>query len=256
MQEYWESYVKPIEGYKAMVSFNAGVADYAPDEQYMYVGFVKVKLQNPKEDGLVTQEESDDVGFIEDRLEMESLRWRSGKYIGRIITQGEVNFIYYLKLDFEWSSTVNAAMQHFSNYEYEFGSRMDMEWEVYKKLLFPTIREWQIIANHHSCKKLQEQGDTLQEKRAIEHKAYFEKEEDRVKFIGLIEKEGFRKQEEMEVPFNSKVMYGVQFYRVDAPSFYVIDDITLRIIDFCVICNGQYDGWESPLVKKYKITNS
>jgi len=249
MQEYWESYVKPIEGHKAMVAFNAGVADTMPNPEYPYVAFVKVKLKNPKEDGLVTKDESDDVGFIEDRIELESLRWRSGKYIGRIITQGEVNFIYYLKLDFEWRDTVAAAMEHFPEYEYEFGSRMDMEWEVYQKLLFPTVREWQIIANHHACDNLKEQGDNLRLERAIEHKAYFKSDENRQKFIELIEAEGFKNQKEMEVPFNGETMYGVQFYRQDVPFYYDIDELTMKIIDMSDSCGGMYDGWESSLVK-------
>jgi len=249
MQEYWESYVKPIEGHKAMVSFNAGMADSVPDAEYMYVGFVKVKLNTPKEDGLVNEEESNDVGFIEDRLEMESLRWRSGKYIGRIITQGEVNFIYYLKMDFEWSNTVESAMQHFPEYTYEFGSRIDMEWEVYQKLLFPTLKEWQIIANHHSCNSLKEQGDNLRLERAIEHKAYFESAKEREQFVALVEEEGFKSQKEMEVPFNNKTMYGVQFYRIDVPFYYEIDALTMKMIDLSQSCNGQYDGWECSLVK-------
>jgi hypothetical protein len=249
MQEYWESYVKPIEGYKAMVSFNAGVADSMPNPEFLYVGFVKVKLNSAKEDGLVTQDESDDVGFIEDRLEMESLRWRSGKYIGRVITQGEVNFIYYLKLDFEWSNTVESAMKEFPEYKYEFGSRMDMEWEVYQKLLFPTIREWQIIANHHSCNNLKEQGDSLKEKRAIEHKVYFEKAKNREEFITLMASKDFIKQNEMEVLFNKKTMYGVQFYRIDRPYYYEIDSLTMEIIDMSESLEGMYDGWECSLVK-------
>jgi hypothetical protein len=249
MQEYWESYVKQIEDKKAMISFNAGMADSVPNSEYMYVGFVKVKLNSPKEDGLVTQEEANDVGFIEDRLEMESLRWRSGKYIGRIISQGEVNFIYYLKMDFEWSNTVESAMSHFNEYKYEFGSRMDIEWEVYQKLLFPTIREWQIIANHHSCNNLQEQGDTLKSERAIEHKVYFENTENRVEFISLIEAKGFNKQSEMEVPFNGKTMYGIQFYRKDIPHYYEIDNLTMNIIDMSESLAGMYDGWECSLIK-------
>ena len=249
MQEYWESYIKPIDGHKAMVSFNAGMADSVPNPEYMYVGFVKVKLQNPKEDGLVDEEESNDVGFIEDRLEMESLRWRSGKYIGRIISNGEVNFIYYLKLDFEWSNTVSCAMQHFDGYTYEYGSRIDMEWEVYQKLLFPTLREWQIIANHHSCNKLLEQGDNLHLERAMEHKAYFDSKENRAKFIELIEQKGFKNQKEMEVPFQGKTMYGVQFYRKDAPFYYNIDELSMQLIDYCQQFSGEYDGWECSLVK-------
>jgi len=171
MEEYWESYAKLVDGHKARVSFNAGVADEVPNAEFLYVGFVKVKLKNPDADGLLTQDEADEISFIEDRIEMESLRWRSGKYMGRIVSNGEVNFIYYLKLDFEWSNTVYSAMQEFLEYEYEYGSRMDMEWEVYKKLLFPTTKEWQIIANHHSCDSLKEQGDTLnnQEQLSIKH---------------------------------------------------------------------------------------
>lgn len=249
MQEYWESYLKLVDGHKAMVAFNAGVADGVPHQEFMYVGFVKVKLKNPTQDGLLSQEESDDISFIEDRIEMESLRWRSGRYIGRIVSNGEVNFIYYLRLDFEWSNTVFSAMKEFSEYIYEYGSRVDMEWEVYQKLLFPTIKEWQIIANHHACDSLKEQEDDLQTPRAIEHKAYFTSEQGREGFIGLIEKEGYRVQKTTEVPFQGKTMFGVEFYRIDKAFYYDIDEITLKIIDICSEFDGQYDGWESSLVK-------
>ena len=248
MQEYWESYVKQVDGHKAMVSFNAGISDEISNYEFMYVGFVKVKLKNPMENGLVGEYESDDVGFIEDRIEMESLRWRSGKYIGRIISNGEVNFIYALKLDFEWSNTVSEAMKHF-DYEYEYGSKTDMEWKVYRNLLFPTIKEWQIITNHHACNSLKEQGDSLKEKRAIEHKSYFNTVDDRAKFMELLEKENFTKQKETEIPFRDKIMYGVEFYRKDVPFYYDIDEITLKIIEMCESCSGYYDGWECSVNK-------
>ncbi len=249
MQEYWESYIKPVDGHKAIVSFNAGVSDFVPDEQHIYVGFVKVKLNKPNSEGLVSKDEEDDVKFIEDRIEMESLRWRSGKYIGRIISNGEVNFIYYLKLDFEWSNTVFSAMGEFKDYKYEYGSRLDMEWEVYKKLLFPTIKEWQIIANHHSCDSLKEQGDALITPRAIEHKSYFKNLKDRENFITLITKEGFKEQTQTEVDFRDETMYGVIYYRIDNAEYYNIDEITIKLIDLSIECNGNYDGWESSLVK-------
>jgi regulator of RNase E activity RraB len=249
MQEYWENYMKPIDGHKAMISFNAGVSDFVPDESMMYVGFVKVKLKEPKEDGLVSEYESDDINFIEDRLEMESLRYRSGKYIGRIISNGEVNFIYYLRMDFEWYETVASAMKHFSGYEYESGSRLDAQWDVYQKLLFPTIKQWQIIANHHACNNLQNQGDSLKTPRAIEHKVYFIKESDSKEFIEKITSEGFTIQKESTLEYNSKEHFCVHFYRKDSAYYYDIDEITMAIIDIANSCDGQYDGWESSLVK-------
>ncbi|WP_151900558.1 DUF695 domain-containing protein [Sulfurimonas hydrogeniphila] len=249
MQEYWEAYMKPMDGHAAMVSLNAGVADSVPDGEYMYVGFVKVKLNNPKEDGLVWEQEGDDVGFIEDRLEMESLRYRNGKYIGRIITQGAVNFIYALKMDFEWKNTVEDAMKHFPEYSYEFGSRIDSEWEVYQKLLFPTVKEWQIITNHHACDNLKEQGDDLQQARAIEHKSYFTCNDDREGFVQKIQEMGFAEQKRSEVPFRDETMYGISFYRKDKPFYYDIDALTVELIDVSEAYNGKYDGWECALVK-------
>lgn len=248
MQEYWEAYMKPMEGHPSMVSFNAGVSDTVPDSEYMYVGFVKVPLKLPTAEGLITAEEEDEIGFIEDRLEMESLRYRHGKYIGRIITQGTVTFIYYLKLDFEWGDTANAAMKHFENYRYEVGSRMDMEWEVYTKLLFPTAAEWQIIQNHHTCDQLKEAGDNLRLPRAIEHKMFFEMAENRTAFAAHMDKEGFRVQKEFG-PTEDVPLYGLQFYRIDTPFYYDIDNLTLSLIAEGESFNGQYDGWETSLVK-------
>jgi hypothetical protein len=160
-----------------------------------------------------------------------------------------VSFIYYLKLDFEWKDTVSAAMEYFPEYEYKFGSRMDMEWEVYNKLLFPTLKEWQVIANHHACDNLKAQGDNLHLERAIEHKCYFKTPQERAGFIEAIEKENFRVQKETEVPFNGDVVYGVEFYRKDTPFYYDIDELTLKIIDISEGFGGNYDGWECSLVK-------
>ncbi|WP_345976963.1 DUF695 domain-containing protein [Sulfurimonas sp. HSL3-7] len=248
MQDYWEAYMKPMEGHPAMVSFNAGVSADVPDRAFGYVGFVKVPLKIPGAEGLIAPKEEDDISFIEDRLEMESLRYRAGKYIGRIITQGEVNFIYCLKLDFEWGDTVNAAMRNFETYTFTFGSRVDTEWEVYQKLLFPTPKEWQIIQNHHACDRLKEAGDNLFLTRAIEHKTYFDLSENRELFKKQIEAEGFHIQKEIE-PSDDIALCGLIFYRRDRPYYYDIDALTLSLIDLTEALGGQYDGWETSLVK-------
>lgn len=52
MPEYWEAYMKPMEGHPSMVSFNAGVSDSVPDSDYGYVGFVRAELRSPTPTGL------------------------------------------------------------------------------------------------------------------------------------------------------------------------------------------------------------
>ena len=152
-------------------------------------------------------------------------------------------------MDFEWRDTVTQAMSYFVNYTYEFGSRIDSDWNVYQKLLFPNLKEWQIITNHHACDQLKEEGDNLRLPRAIEHKAYFKTTKDRDNFSKAIEEKKFQEQKQMEVPFRDETYYGLVFHRIDAPFYYEIDALTMMLIDEIQTYNGEYDGWECSLVK-------
>ena len=248
MQEYWESYMKPMEGHAASVAFNVAVSDGAVSEEYPYMGFVKVFLQDPDEQGLLKKSELEEVSYLGDNIEMEALRYRIGKYVGRIFTQGSVSFIYYLKQEFEWKDAVSNAMWKFSDYEYEFGSRPDVEWEVYRKLLYPNPKEWQMIHNRHTCQMLKNAGDNLRIKRAIEHKCYFKDSDNRELYKKFLELNGFKIQKETE-PEEPLKLHGLQFYRQDSPFYYDIDELTFWLIDSSGEHGGEYDGWETSVVK-------
>lgn len=248
MQEYWELYMKQIDGYVASVLFNAGISHELPSEDKWYVGFIKLKMNHPDGRGMISADEETQLSFIEDKIEMESLRYRIGTYVGRIVSNGEITFVYYLKHDFEWPDVVSSAMKEFGSYSYEYGSKMDMEWEIYHKLLFPTALEWQIIQNHKVCDQLKAQGDSLYLPRAIEHKAYFETAEARDAFITAIEEEAFKVKDFVEHSEQTH-MCGVSFYRQDKPFYYDIDTLTLHLIEIAGRYEGAYDGWESSVVK-------
>ncbi|MCK9374461.1 MAG: DUF695 domain-containing protein [Sulfuricurvum sp.] len=240
--------MKTIDGAIATVQVNAGISTELPSEDKFYVGFIKLSMKMPNERGLIGEDEETQLSFIEDKIEMEALRYRIGSYVGKIISKGEMTFIYYLKHEFEWPDVVKAAMGAFPDYEYTSGSKMDGDWEVYHKLLFPTPVEWQIIQNHKVCDHLKTQGDSLHLPRGIEHKAYFETLQQRDTFIERIESEGFKIKELME-PSEDTSMVGISFYRQDKPFYYDIDTLTLHLIDISVQCKGSYDGWETSIVK-------
>lgn len=248
MQEYWELYMKTIDGNIASVLVNAGISAELPSEDKYYVGFIKLAMNAPNDKGLISENEEVQLNFIEDKIEMESLRYRIGNYVGKIVSNGEITFIYYLKHDFEWPDVVSAAMNDFEGYKYEFGSKMDPDWEIYNKLLFPTPIEWQIIHNHKVCDNLKANGDSLHLPRAIEHKAYFETPEQRNTFVERIESEAFKIKELMDANENTP-MVGISFYRQDKPFYYDIDTLTLHLIEITYQCEGQYDGWETSVVK-------
>lgn len=248
MQEYWELYMKQIDGAIASVLVNVGISMELPSEDKLYVGFIKLSMKEPNDRGLISEEEEAQLSFIEDKIEMEALRYRIGTYAGKIVSNKEITFIYYLKHEFEWPDVVKAAMSVFPDYEVSYGSKMDGDWEVYHKLLFPTPIEWQIIQNHKVCDHLKMQGDSLHLPRAIEHKAYFETSEKRSEFVSAIEAEGFRIKELMDANENTS-MLGLSFYRQDKPFYYDIDMLTLHLINLSIQYDGAYDGWESSVVK-------
>ncbi|HGZ70468.1 MAG TPA: DUF695 domain-containing protein [Nitratifractor sp.] len=245
MQEYWEIYMKQIDGKVASVLFNAGISMDIEKIQYIYptIAYVKVKLKEPKANGLVNEDEGAEIAFLEDKLEAALIKFRIGKYVGRVISNGYVTFLYYLQFTYNWQDFLDFALDEHQNYEITSGYSDDSEWNYYKNLLFPNAKEWQIIQNHKVCKALEEKGENLEIPRIIEHKIYFTKStlKQKEELLNKLEIEGFQKSEELE----RDGVNGAIVYRTNKPFYTDIDEITLDLIDICEDFNAIYDGWET-----------
>jgi len=248
MQEYWELYMKNLEGHPASVLFNAGISMDMEELKYTHpnVAFVKVTLKESKENGLLSEEEESEILFLEDKLEASMLKFRIGKYVGRVISNGSVTFLYYLQFTYNWQDFLEFALAEFSHYEITNGFSDDSEWNYYQNLLYPTDKEWQLIQNHKVCKSLSDSGDNLKIARAIEHKLYFKDDSKKALLIKDLENSGFVIQEEIE---NEEGIKGLSFYRLDKPYYYDIDSLTLELIDKLESFDANYDGWETSVVK-------
>ena len=153
MQEYWELYMKQIDGKPASVLFNAGISMEMEELQYSYpiIAFVKVKLKEPNERGMLSESEEPEISYLEDKLEASLIKFRIGKYVGRIISDGYVTFLYYLQFTYNWQDFLNFALDEFGHYEISSGYQDDAQWGYYQNLLYPSPKEWQIIQNHKVC---------------------------------------------------------------------------------------------------------
>ncbi len=248
MQEYWEIYMKSLEGYPASILFNAGISIDIEKNRYIFptVGYVKVMLKEPAEKRLLSENEEPEILYMEDKLEAAMLKFRIGKYVGRVITQGSVTFIYYLQFTHNWQDFLEYALDEFGSYEVVNGFQNDSEWNYYKNLLFPTAREWQIIQNHKVCDSLRSNEDDLQQKRAIEHRVFFNDFSLKEDFLQDVKKEGFSYMDDIS---HKDGLRGVRIYREDKPFYYDIDEVTLFLIDTAAKYGALYDGWETSLAK-------
>ena len=248
MQEYWELYMKNLEGKPASVQFNAGISMEIEELRYTYpnIAFVKVKLKEPNKNGLLSENEEPEMLFLEDKLEASLIKFRIGKYVGRIISDEYITFLYYLQFTYNWQDFLDFALDEHASYEMTSGFQEDSGWNYYQKLLYPNAKEWQIIQNHKACDALKEKEDNLYLKRAIEHKLFFiNGEEKRDDLILKLDKEGFKIQKELE----KEGVKGFSFYRIDKPFYHDIDELTLYLIDLLETYNVAYDGWETSVVK-------
>lgn len=249
MQEYWELYMKNLEGKPASIQFNAGISMEMEEMEYTHpiVAFVKAKLKEPNEHGLLSENEEPEILFMEDKLEAAMIKFRIGKYVGRIISDGYVTFLYYVQFTYNWPDFVTFALNEHTSYEISNGHQEDKEWNYYKKLLYPTPKEWQLIQNHKVCDQLRSKEDNLYLPRAIEHKLFFVQGEDKKEtLIEKLEEEGFHIQSELE---NEEGVKGLSFYRMDKPFYHDIDALTLELIDLLENNGASYDGWETSVVK-------
>jgi len=248
MQEYWELYMKSLEGKPASILFNAGISMDVEKFRYIYpqIAFVKVKLKKPNERGLVSESEEPEMAFLEDKLEASLIKFRIGKYVGRIFSDGYVTFLYYLQFTYNWQDFLNFALDEHTSYEISSGFQEDEEWGYYHNLLYPNAKEWQIIQNHKACEALNAKEDNLHLARAIEHKAFFTDEVQKEELVAKLEEDGFKIQSEIS---NDDGVKGVAFYRIDKPFYSDIDELTLYLIDTLEAFGASYDGWETSVVK-------
>ena len=249
MQEYWELYMKNLEGKPASIQFNAGISMEIEELQYTHpiVAYVKAKLKEPNEHGMLSESEEPEILFMEDKLEAAMIKFRIGKYVGRIISDEYVTFLYYVQFTYNWPDFIEFALNEHGSYEVNNGHQEDTEWNYYKKLLYPTAKEWQLIQNHKVCEQLKIKEDNLYLPRAIEHKCFIVKDgykEDAL--LSRLEQEGFKIQSQLENEEGSK---GFSFYRIDKPFYHDIDELTLWLIDLLEEHGASYDGWETSIVK-------
>lgn len=244
----WDFYFLKVDDQPASIYVDLSLIDEAPLPNYPAMGYVRIEMRSPREDGLSSQAEFDELLKAEDHL-VETLTASGALYVGRNTSAGCRDFYFYTQTyDDGWELQVAQAMQALKQYGYQAGVRLDQEWSVYREFLYPSPRSRQSIENRSVCDALERNGDAMTTPREIDHWAYFPTSQSRDVFIQHSHELGFqarvREDENME---NDE--FCAQISRMDTPSFAGIDDVCLPLYDLAVQCGGRYDGWECQVIK-------
>lgn len=248
MAENWDSYICNVNGKLASVFVDLSLRETAPDSTRPYLVYVWVKMRSPRSDGLSSQEETEALWKLGDTLSTSLERQLNAVLVGRITTQGRREFYFYAPQPPPDSTVIDHSLSPFSGYEYEMGTQEDSLWDQYLSVLYPSREELQKIKNRQVLEVLQQKGDQLSESRQVSHWIYFKTEANRDTFSRAMRELKYEILPCKQDP-QSPHPYGVQLRRTDHVDEESINETVLEIFRFARASNGDYDGWETELVR-------
>lgn len=247
MPENWQTYFAHIEDLPATILVNLGAAEVEPKPPHLT--WLRISYEVNREDGFPDDAQREVLDEIEEALDaaIEELDY-AVHLVGRMTHQGLRAFYYYSENPLGVESALGGAMVPFGSYPHEIGQREEPEWETYFGLLYPSSREMQLISNQQVLSALADHDDDHEAPRPVDHYAYFPTEAACDRFATRAGAEGFA-LEEKRPPEEPGAEWCARLTRVDPVDYFSIGDATLHLFDLAEECGGNYDGWETVVVK-------
>jgi len=239
----WNSYFCTRDDHDASVFLNLELIDFAPMSDKPYLHILNITMINPREDGLSSNDEFDELMELEDAIE-QSIKGFSTIYAGRITTNKRRNLYFYSHYKEDFQINIEKTMALFPTYSYEMHIEEDSLWQKYEDELYPDPRQYQMIENNMVVEQLEVNGDSLEKERLVYHWIYFKDESDKKKFLEVVLDMGFEVESESH-DAEEIFPYGLNISRIDRVDYNSINTYSLDLWDIAENCNAVYDGWET-----------
>ena len=242
----WDFFMCRIEGAPASIRTNLALIEVAPLEGLSQRLQFYIKMQNPRPDGLSSNEEYPILCDIEDAIG-EKAGATGAVSAGVVKSEGFLELWFYTQNAEVLAKTCEEVLQTFEGYQSGYNIAEDPEWEDYFGFLYPDEFSYQTMQNRKVLMQLEKNGDKMEVPREIDHFIYFKEAAQQQAFAKEAEAKGFkvrfnddefvedRKAEGKEYP------YMVEATREDSPLD--IDDIVWDLLELASPFEGDYDGW-------------
>ena len=246
LPQNWDFFMCRIEGAPASIRTNLALIEVAPLEGLTQRLQFYIKMQNPRPDGLSSNEEYPILCDIEDAIG-EKAEATGAVSAGVVKSEGFLELWFYTQNAKTLAKTCEEALQTFEGYQSGDNIAEDPEWEDYFDFLYPDEFSYQTMQNRKVLMQLEKNGDKMEVPREIDHFIYFKEAAQQQAFAKEVEAKGFkvrfnddefvedRKAEGKEYP------YMVEATREDSPLD--IDDIVWDLLELASPFEGDYDGW-------------
>jgi regulator of RNase E activity RraB len=246
MKSDWSFYLTNVNGSLASIYLDLGLRDELPLSSKPWLLWVWVEFKLPREDGFSSPEEAPTLFEIEDSLTGALKTVGNAILSGRITTLARREFYFYGETETGFKAAVARAMSSHPDYTFQLGSKSDPEWGQYLEVLYPSSSQLELIKNMQLLDHLARRGDVPSIPRRVEHWMYFPTAEARESFknaaVGANFEIGHIHSVEGDLPF------AVTVAREQPLSQKEIDATTLQLLDLVGRFQGEYTGWETPVM--------
>ena len=236
LPQNWDFFMCRIEGAPASIRTNLALIEVAPLEGLSQRLQFYIKMQNPRPNGLSSNEEYPILCDIEDAIG-EKAEATGAVLAGVVRSEGFLELWFYTQNAEALAKTCEEALQTFEGYQSGYNIAEDPEWEDYFGFLYPDEFSYQTMQNRKVLMQLEKNGDKMEVPREIDHFIYF-KEAEAKGFKVLLSDEKTVEERKAE---NYTHPYTVQATREDSPLD--IDDIVWDLLELASPFEGNYDGW-------------
>ena len=248
----WNVYRSWLDDDPAVFRLNLALNEVAPLEGFSYCVRITIELKNPDENGFSTNERPA-IYAIEDQI-LRPLQSDKDILVAVLTVQGEVTWYFYSQAPEALQERLSATWDTSMGYTYQVECSEDKQWNFFLKGLYPNIYEKQTIYNREILSACEKHGDQVEVPRPIEHWLYVDTEQDMLNAIEKAAALGFTviDSEKVEVEEEAKDLedlgYRLILSKENTPV--QIDGDTWDLIDIALDTHGNYDGWETILVKE------
>lgn len=244
----WEVYFCHIEDQPAFVSVDLALADIAPVASKPNLMEVAVALQTTDETGFPEAEKWGMLEKIEDVVVQLLEDKLDALFVGKTLHSGKRGLYFYSDQVLQLESCVEAVKQKFPDYLLVSQATEDKDWEIYFQLLYPDDESMQRIQNTRVMQHLEAQGDQAFVPRKIKHWLYFKTALDRETVLKALTAQHYTLELAEEEPAEKIYPQKLVVSRQNKADDETINEVTLALFRLAQQHNGEYDGWESPVI--------
>lgn len=248
-EENWATYLSQIDDDAVgSIVVDLGLRQLAPVEGLTELLIVEVPMLHARDNGLPLNEEFPVLAEIEKSFESILTAAIKCIFAGHLHCERITSFYFFIGKGVDVEGLLERAIQPFSSYSFKYRLKSDPDWQAYFDFLCPSPIQNQRLGNEGVIQSLLKHGDNLEKERKVEHWIYFASEIDRSNFLDSIANQGFlvedlSKDEDYELP------YKAQISRDDKVTLEATDEYILNLWQKAQDFNGNYDGWETFIVK-------